>query len=162
MTALARWCRFNLVGVAGMAVQLAVLAALNRWRPGHALAVSLLALEITLLHNFLWHQRYTWRERRAPDSDFGRLLRFHLSNGAVSLTTTLLLVPLATRRLHLPVVASNVSIILLCSLANFAAADLWAFAPPRATAKHAPPPDILERLPRPRRGPLRGVHGQPD
>lgn len=162
MTAFARWCRFNLVGVMGMGVQLGTLAVLNRLWPRHAVTVSVLSLEVTLLHNFLWHQRYTWRERRAPRQPwFPPLLRFHVSNGAVSLAATLLFVPLATHWLRLPVVPANLGVIVFCSLLNFVASDRWAFTN-GAPAKHPASPDILERLPPPCCGPLRGVHGQSD
>ncbi|MDR3763302.1 MAG: hypothetical protein P4M01_04330 [Acidobacteriota bacterium] len=81
---------------------------------------------------------------------------------AVSLIAMLLLLPLAARRLHSPVVVANFVIIVLCSIANFAASDLWTFAARAPTAKQQAPPVILERLPPTCRGPLRGVHGQSD
>ena len=96
-TAFTRWCRFNLVGVIGMAFQLAWVAALGRLLPARPLLVTATALELTLLHNFLWHQRYTWRGRGVelrPFQTVTRLLRFHLSNGAVSFAGNLLLVRL--------------------------------------------------------------------
>jgi putative flippase GtrA len=59
VNALVRWAKFNLVGAVGMAVQLAALARFSRWAPGHYLYASAAAIEITLLHNFVWHLRYT-------------------------------------------------------------------------------------------------------
>jgi putative flippase GtrA len=123
-----RWCRFNLVGVVGMVVQLAALAAFTRWIPAHYLLASAAALEITLLHNFLWHVHYTWRDRRGADAGMGRLLRFHLSNGMVSLVGNLLLMRLLVQEVHLPVLVSNGIAILCCSLVNFYLGDQWAFA----------------------------------
>ena len=64
MNALIRWCKFNVVGAMGMAVQLGSLALLNRLTEGHYLVATAVALELTLVHNFVWHLHYTWRDRR--------------------------------------------------------------------------------------------------
>ena len=84
MNALVRWCKFNLVGAMGMVLQLATLAALNRLWPGHYLLATAAALEVTLVHNFVWHVHYTWRDRRDDSAWRFQLMRFHLSNGLVS------------------------------------------------------------------------------
>jgi putative flippase GtrA len=86
------------------------------------------ALEITLLHNLFWHAHYTWRDRRGAHAGMGRLLRFHLSNGMVSLVGNLLLMRLLVQEVHLPVLVSNGIAILCCSLVNFYLGDQWAFA----------------------------------
>ena len=56
---LRRWCVFNGIGLAGAAVQLAVLWMLLAARV-HYLPATILAVEAALLHNFLWHERWTW------------------------------------------------------------------------------------------------------
>ena len=77
MNALVRWGKFNVVGAMGMVVQLAALAVLNRWMRGHYLLASAAAIELTLLHNFVWHVLYTWRDRGGEGSRAG-------ADGAVS------------------------------------------------------------------------------
>jgi len=126
--ALVRWARFNLVGVIGMAVQLALLAVFNRIAPGHYLIATMAAIELTLLHNFAWHMRYTWRDRRDNSALAVRLLRFHLSNGLVSFIGNFLLMRVLVAHAHLPVLAANSIAIATCSIVNFALSDLWAFA----------------------------------
>src|SRR6478672_7708773 len=83
---LTRWLAFNAVGTAGMAVQLAVVAALVHVGC-HSLVATVLAVEAAIVHNFLWHQRWTWRDRPAQSSSetAGRLLRFQVLNGTISL-----------------------------------------------------------------------------
>jgi putative flippase GtrA len=125
---LIRWGKFNLVGVAGMVVQLALLAVFNRLAPGHYLMATAAAIEITLLHNFAWHVRYTWRDRRDGSAPVVRLLRFHLSNGLVSFIGNLALMRLLIGHAHLPLLAANMIAIVSCSIVNFALSDLWAFA----------------------------------
>jgi dolichol-phosphate mannosyltransferase len=74
-----RFVRFNIVGALGLAVQLAVLAGLDR--AGWPLVpATLTAVEVAVLHNFFWHERWTWADRR-PGRRVDRLLRFHASNG---------------------------------------------------------------------------------
>jgi putative flippase GtrA len=123
-----RWCKFNVVGAMGMAVQLSTLALVNRLTAGHYLVATVIALEVTLVHNFVWHLHYTWRDRRDRSALIGQFVRFHLSNGLVSMAGNLALMPLLVREGHIPVVASNAIAILCCSLANFCLGHNWAFA----------------------------------
>ena len=123
-----RWSKFNLVGSMGMAVQLAALALINHCAPGHYLIASAAAVELTLLHNFVWHLRYTWRDRRDGSAKLTQLMRFHLSNGLVSLLGNLALMRILVHDAHLPVLVSNMIAILCCSMINFCLGDHWAFA----------------------------------
>jgi putative flippase GtrA len=75
MNPLIRWGKFNLVGAIGMGVQLAALALFNRWAAGHYLYATTAAIELTLLHNFVWHLHYTWRDRRDDSSLLTQLIR---------------------------------------------------------------------------------------
>jgi putative flippase GtrA len=61
---LLRFFRFNVVGAMGVAVQLASLTLLVSGLGVHYLPATAIAIELSLLHNFLWHERWTWRERR--------------------------------------------------------------------------------------------------
>jgi putative flippase GtrA len=127
MNALIRWGKFNLVGAMGVVVQLASLALINRLAPGHYLYATAVAIELTLLHNFVWHVHYTWRDRR-DDAWFGQLIRFHLSNGLVSMLGNLVLMRILVHEAHIPVLAANGVAILCCSIINFCLGDSWAFA----------------------------------
>ncbi len=128
MNTVIRWGKFNLVGAIGMFVQLATLALFNRLSRGHYLCASAAALEITLLHNFVWHLHYTWRDRRKHSALLAQLIRFHLSNGLVSLVGNLTLMRLLVHDAHLPLLVSNVIAILCCSVVNFCLGNEWVFA----------------------------------
>ena len=145
MSLFRRWIAFNLVGLLGMGVQLATLFCLNRLMPGHYLAATAGALELTLLHNFLWHRRLTWRDRTGRESGWRQLLRFHLTNGLVSLCGNLLLMRLLVHTAHLPVLLSNACAIVCCSLLNFSLGHAWAFRSAAAAAAVNGP----EQMPRP-------------
>jgi putative flippase GtrA len=146
MDLIARWGKFNLVGMVGMAVQLGALALINRLAPGHYMLATAAAIEITLLHNFVWHLHYTWRDRFPTLNAFraghsgdrgalaGHLIRFHLSNGLVSMVGNLAMMPLLVEGIRIPVVAANAIAILCCSIVNFCLGHNWAFAPTLSAA----------------------------
>jgi putative flippase GtrA len=123
-----RWWKFNLVGAMGMVLQLVALALINRWSRGHYLYASAAAIELALLHNFVWHLHYTWRDRCDDSVLLSQLLRFHLSNGLVSMLGNLVLMRILVYEARLSVLASNSIAILCCSILNFFFGDLWAFA----------------------------------
>lgn len=84
-----RFLKFNGVGAMGFLLQLGLLALLLH-HGTHYLAATAIAVELTLLHNFAWHERWTWRDR--PVHARGRILRlwrFHATNGLVSLAGNL-------------------------------------------------------------------------
>jgi putative flippase GtrA len=133
VNAFIRWGKFNLVGAMGMVLQLAALALLNRWEPGHYLYATAAAIELALLHNFIWHLNYTWRDRREDSALLARFMRFHLSNGLVSMLGNLALMRILVHEARLPLLPANCIAILCCSIANFCLGHSWAFAAPRAS-----------------------------
>ena len=124
-----RFVRFNLVGVAGFVLQIAALALLLR-AGVHYLVATALAVEVAILHNFFWHERWTWRDRPAGGrSRLARLARFHLLNGSVSLGGNLIVMRVLVGALGLPALLSNLLAVLACALANYAASDRVVFLP---------------------------------
>jgi len=122
-----RFLRFNGVGVIGFVLQLLVLSLLVRGGM-HYLAATALAVEAAVLHNFLWHERWTWRDRHAGvRSRLQRLGRFHLLNGSVSLAGNLVLMRLLVGELGVPHLAANVCAVVACSLINFYGSDRLVF-----------------------------------
>jgi putative flippase GtrA len=127
MSLFIRWGKFNLVGAAGMVVQLVALALFNRIAGGHYLFATAAAIELTLLHNFLLHLHTTWRDRDNHSALAGKLFRFHLSNGLVSLIGNLAIMRILVHGAHAPLLAANLVAILSCSLVNFCLAHQWVF-----------------------------------
>ena len=128
MSGFLRWIKFNLVGAIGMALQLSALALFNRLTHGHYLLASAAAVELTLLHNFAWHLRYTWRDRECSSGVLAQLTRFHLSNGLVSMLGNLVLMRVFVQQEHLPLLVANVLAIVCCSIVNFCLSNSWVFA----------------------------------
>jgi putative flippase GtrA len=121
-----RWVRFNAVGIAGVAVQLCVLWLLVNLARMPYLAATACAVEVALLHNFVWHETWTWRGQ-TPDGRGRRLLRFHLSSGLLSVTGNTLFTWCFKQSLGLPLLSANLAAIAITSLLNFAAASIWVF-----------------------------------
>jgi len=123
---MARWLRFNAVGIAGMAVQLGVLWFCTSALRLPVVLATMLAVEAALLHNFAWHEAWTWRGMPVSGR-WRRLLRFHAANGLVSLTLNPWLTWLVRDQLGVPLLASNVIASGITALINFILADAWVF-----------------------------------
>ena len=124
-----RWMKFNAVGGIGIGVQLVALAILRSWLRLDYLLATGLAVEIAVIHNFLWHERFTWADRpaRRPVHSLIRLGKFNASNGAVSMVGNLALMWLLGGESKFNYVASNLFAIVVCSLVNFLLSDRWVF-----------------------------------
>jgi dolichol-phosphate mannosyltransferase len=123
-----RLSRFLLVGGLGAIVQLSLFTLLARFGLPPVEA-SVISVEAAVLHNFCWHQRFTWRDREVttPRQNAIRLFRFHLSNGMVSLIGNAALTYWLVNRLGFPPVPSTIAAIVICSALNFALADRWVY-----------------------------------
>jgi putative flippase GtrA len=124
-----RWLKFNAVGGIGIVVQLAALALLRSLLKLDYLLATGLAVEIAVIHNFLWHERFTWADRPAarPVQSLVRLVKFNASNGAVSIGGNLLVMRLLVGELRVNYAVSNLVAIVVCSLANFLLGDRFVF-----------------------------------
>jgi putative flippase GtrA len=110
-------------------VQLGALALLTGWAGLPAPIATAMAVELTVLHNFAWHEWWTWRDRARtmPGRWTLRLARFHAVSGLVSLAGNVALTVALVEWLHVPVVAANACAVALLGLVNFVAADRYVF-----------------------------------
>jgi len=124
------WLKFNTVGLLGMGFQLIALALLKGGLGLNYLAATLIAVESAVLHNFIWHERWTWweRTRRNASGVLGRLFRFHMANGLISIVGNLALMWLLVSRLHVHYLVANVTAIAACAILNFLASDRLVFS----------------------------------
>jgi putative flippase GtrA len=123
---LRRWAKFSAVGATGIAVQLFTLAALLRATGVHYLIATALAVEASILHNFIWHRRWTWADRQSS-SVAVMLVRFNFTSGALSLLGNVLLMLVLVRGAGLNAIVANVATIAICSVINFVLADRFVF-----------------------------------
>lgn len=129
MRILRRLARFNVVGWIGAVLQMGLLAFLVRWLRFDYLLATLLAVEAAVLHNFAWHEMWTWAgsDPSGKSGLLNRLARFHLANGLISIAGNLLLMTILVGSAGLPVLVANFCTILICSGANFVLSHFWVF-----------------------------------
>jgi putative flippase GtrA len=124
-----RWLRFNAVGGIGIAVQLAALAFFRSALHLDYLVATGLAVETAVVHNFLWHERFTWADRPAHRfaHSLARLAKFNTSNGLVSLVGNLLIMRALVGQFHMNYFTANLIAVATCSLVNFLLSDRFVF-----------------------------------
>jgi putative flippase GtrA len=133
-----RWCKFNFVGGIGIAVQFAALFILKSALHFNYLAATAIAVEAAVIHNFVWHEQFTWADRLETSwrKSFVRLLRFNLTTGAVSILGNLALMRVMMGQGHMNYLQANAIAITLCSLANFVVSETWVFKNREKTPFH--------------------------
>jgi putative flippase GtrA len=126
-----RWLKFNFVGGIGVLVQFAALFVLKSVLRFDYLFATMIAVEAAVVHNFVWHEQFTWADRRqATDGrsrSIRRFVRFNLTTGAVSIIGNLALMKLMVGKGHMHYLLANGIAILLCAAANFMVSDEWVF-----------------------------------
>ena len=124
-----RFGRFSLVGFMGALLQLTMVSLLTKHFGALSTAATLMAVEITILHNFIWHEHFTWSNRgpKGFQQLALRLWRFQAGNGLVSLAGNTIFIYCLVERLKAPVLPAAIGAIVLCSLANFLIADRWVY-----------------------------------
>ncbi len=125
-----RFAAFAFVGACGLVVQMAALEVLLTATAAGPVVATAIAVELAVIHNFAWHERWTWRDRRAATTG-QRLVRFHVANGVMSVGVALACVALLTRTLGWSPVLANTVAVALTGIVNFLALDRWVFAMPR-------------------------------
>ena len=126
---LVRWAKFNAVGAMGIVLQLGVLALLRSAIGINYLFATGLAVEAAVAHNFLWHERFTWADRRTGAAA-RRFWRFNFTTGLFSLAGNVLFTKLFVDA-GVQYLAANGSAIVLCSVINFFVNDRLVFIAPK-------------------------------
>lgn len=135
-----RWLVFNAVGAMGIAVQLAALMVVTGWMGVDYPVGTALAVESSVLHNFLWHERWTWADRQSSSrlDVFKRLLRFNLANGAFSIAGNVVAMRFLVGALAMNYLLANLVAIAACSILNFFASDWFVFSNKQAGGSASP------------------------
>jgi putative flippase GtrA len=113
----------------GIVLQMGTLLALTSVLGLSYLIATAIAVEIAVLHNFFWHEHWTWADRRSRYSTAlgSRLLRFHFANGAFSLAGNLILMRFFVEGVGLNYLFANAIAIAVCAIFNFFAGDRLVF-----------------------------------
>jgi putative flippase GtrA len=134
--AVLRWLKFNAVGAAGIGVQLVMLAALRSGLGMGYLAATALAVEAAVIHNYLWHERFTWADRSTGTSLL-RFVKFNLTTGLFSIGGNLVLMRIFVGVCGMNYLAGNLLTIAACSVVNFVMSDQVVFVGTEPPARHS-------------------------
>ena len=131
--------RFVIVGCLGFVLQLLTLWALTTvagwpWLPATAAAV-----ELAVVHNFVWHERWTWKDR--GEAGWTRFARFNVATGLTSIAGNLVLMAILVGVMRIPTVLANAIAVGVLSAANFVASDRWVFKSAVIALLFCSPPD---------------------
>ena len=129
MQTLHRWVKFNAVGALGFCIQLSAFWLFIVALRLSSLVATALAVEMAVVHNFVWHQFLTWKDRSSEKryAWLKRLFAFNLTNGAVSLAGNLFFAWLIIGRQRIWLLAANLFAIAFCSAINFVLSDKLIF-----------------------------------
>jgi dolichol-phosphate mannosyltransferase len=123
-----RIVKFVLVGAWGFVVNMFFLWFLTETAGLYYLLSSILAIEISLINNFVLNDLWTWHDRgKAGRTEYlKRMLRYQITAGA-SMLTNLFVLWLLTAAFGVYYLASNIFGILCGSALNFVVNDRWTF-----------------------------------
>jgi len=133
--AASRWLKFNTVGAIGIGVQLAALTALKSGLHRDYLLATALAVEVAVIHNYVWHARFTWGDRAG--NSLRRFVKFNLTTGMLSIIGNILLMKLFVGWAGVNYLLANMGTIATCSTANFLVSDRFVF-PGQRTGRRNP------------------------
>jgi putative flippase GtrA len=124
-----RAAAFAIVGLMGFVLQLAVLASLTWFAGWPYLPATVAAVEASVVHNFVWHERWTWSDRRTDaDPVIARFARFNLTTGLTSIAGNVALMAVLVHGLGIGPIAANALTVTTLAVVNFLISDSWVFA----------------------------------
>lgn len=123
-----RFVKYSAIGWLGFGLQLTVLTLLKEVGSAHYLVATFLAVETAIIHNFFWHDRFTFKDRALEDSGrLKRLLGFNSTTGLTALVGNLAFMRLFVGVLGLHYLPGNVAAVACCALVNFMVSDRLVF-----------------------------------
>jgi putative flippase GtrA len=89
---LIRFLKHNLVGLQGLLWKMIVMVLFKEVLKAGYLLSTVCAVEVVLLHNFFWHQHWTWKDRSEGLTFYlllFRLMRYHFCTGLTAMVVNL-------------------------------------------------------------------------
>jgi putative flippase GtrA len=123
--------KFIAVGACGFVVQIATLWILTAIAGWSWLPATIAAVELTIVHNYLWHQRWTWSDRDGQSralTPIARFVRFNAAAAVTSIAANVAVMALFVDGWGIPVVMANTIAVGGISAVNFLLADRWVFS----------------------------------
>lgn len=121
-----RVLKFSIVGASGVLVNMGMLFFLTEVLNLFYMISSVLAIEISIVTNFVLNDLWTWHDRKKKNL-LARVFQYHISVGITAVVINWLLLIILTEFFGLYYLISNLIGISAGTLSNFVINDLWTF-----------------------------------
>ncbi len=121
-----RILKFAVVGLSGVIVNMGLLYLLTRFGGLYYIVSSVIAIEVSILTNFVLNDIWTWKDREKK-SYWKRMLQYHISVGITAVLANWLLLIFFTEAVGLHYMLANLIGISVGMLFNYTLNDLWTF-----------------------------------
>jgi dolichol-phosphate mannosyltransferase len=121
-----RLLKFSVVGISGVGVNMGVLYFLTEHVHIPYLISSIIAIEISIITNFLLNDLWTWKDRIKKKYIY-RIIQYHISVGITAVFVNWLLLLILTEVFGLYYLLSNLIGIAMGTFANYIINDVWTF-----------------------------------
>jgi dolichol-phosphate mannosyltransferase len=126
-----RFAKWTFVGGLGLGIKTGVLVLGHEWMGLDYLAATVLAVEAAILHNFCWHQCWTWRDRPVDGLSVAvRLMRFHAGTAMVAFVVNVVFMRLLVEFAGMHYVFASLLCAPAVGLVNFVIAEFLIFGQP--------------------------------
>ncbi|HID38652.1 MAG TPA: GtrA family protein [Calditrichaeota bacterium] len=118
--------KFAVVGLSGVLVNMGLLYALTQYFGLYYILSSIIAIEVSILTNFVLNDIWTWKDRQKK-SYWKRIFQYHISVGITAVLANWLLLIFFTEVVDLHYMLANLIGISVGMLFNYTLNDLWTF-----------------------------------
>ena len=118
---------FVIVATLGFGVQAAAISVLTSTAEMPVAFATAIGVLLAVLHNFAWHDRWTWADRTTGAPAIARLAKFTASVGFVSLAGTVAFTTVYVVAFCLPLVLGNLLAVWSTALLNYLVLDRLVF-----------------------------------
>ena len=123
-----RLTSFGIVGISGIIVNMSVLWLLTHYANLYYAFASPIAIELSIINNFIWNDRFTWHGRRSARnlSIWGGLFRFNIVSWIAGSINWILLIAF-TEVAGIYYLWANLLAIAIAAAINFVLNEKWTF-----------------------------------
>jgi len=124
-----RIIKFLIVGMSGLIVNIGSLYILKEFCKLHYLLAGFMAIELSIINNFLLNSFWTWKDRKVVSLKIFlfRLIKFNISTGLTTLFINLFVLWVLTEFLHIYYLFSQLIGIILGTIINYLIYYYWVF-----------------------------------
>lgn len=124
-----RFLRFCVVGLSGVGINMFFLWFFTEVFKVFYLFSSPLAIELSIINNFVLNDLWTWRDRKRPGklNYLKRMVQYHISASVSAILANIFLLWFLTEVFHLYYLFSNLFGIAAGTLLNYFINDRWTF-----------------------------------